>query len=75
MMSFLFLLLQKRFIQILKNRHIFRSGIVEILLINLMDAAVNNRLFHRLEAVLSAHHKLAQGKNKIRFQGDGIVLF
>ena len=74
MMGFLFLLLQKRLIQILKNRHIFRPGIVEILLVNLMNTAVNDRLFHRLEAVLSAHHKLAQGKNKIRFQGNGIVL-
>ena len=54
MVGFLFVLLQKGIIQILKDRHILRGRIVEISLVDLMHTTVNNRLFDRLQAILTA---------------------
>ena len=39
-----------------------------------MDAAVDDRFLHRLEALLAAHHQLAQGEDEVGFQGHGVVL-
>ena len=74
MVGFLFVLLQKGIIQILKDRHILRSRIVEISLIDLMHTTVDNRLFDRLQAVLTAHNQLTEGQDKIGFQCYGIVI-
>ena len=38
-----------------------------------MNTAVNDRLFYRLQALFSAHHQLTQRKNKVSFQGQGII--
>ena len=48
MMGFLFILFQQCVIQILQNRHIFRFRVIQILLINLMNTAVNDRFLNRL---------------------------
>ena len=39
-----------------------------------MDAAVNDRLFHWLQALLAAHHQFAQGQYKVGFQSQRVVL-
>ena len=40
-----------------------------------MDAAVNDRLFHRLQALFAAHHQFAQGQHKVGFQSQRVILF
>ena len=61
MAGFRFILRQQGVVQIFQQRHIFRGGILEILAIDHMDAAVNDRLFHRLQAFFASHHQFAQG--------------
>ena len=39
-----------------------------------MDAAVDDRFLHRLEALLAAYHQLVQGEDEVGFQGHGVVL-
>ena len=74
MAGFRFILRQQGVVQIFQQRHIFRGGILEILAIDHMDAAVNDRLFHWLQALLAAHHQFAQGKDKVGFQGKRTIL-
>ena len=52
MAGFRFVLRQQGVVQIFQQRHIFWGGILEILAIDYMDAAVNDRLFHRLQPFL-----------------------
>ena len=74
MMGFFLVLLEKCVIQILKNGHIFRNRIVKISLVNLMHTTVNNRLFNGLQAVLTSHNQLAEGKNEVCFQGNRVII-
>ena len=74
MVGFLLFLFQKGVVEILQKRHVLRLRVIEIALIDLMDTAVNDRLFHRLQAFLAADNQLAQGKDKVRLQGDRIIL-
>ena len=60
MVGFLFLLFQKGVVKILQKRHVLRSRIIKVALVNLMDTAVDDRLFHRLEAFLPADDQLAK---------------
>ena len=39
-----------------------------------MHTAVDDGFLHRQQPFLAAHHKLAQGKDKVSFQGQRIVL-
>ena len=39
-----------------------------------MNTAVNDRLFHRLQALFSAYHQFTQRQNKVSFQRQRIVL-
>ena len=39
-----------------------------------MDTAVDDRLFHRLEAFLPADDQLAKGKDKVRLQSNRVIL-
>ena len=74
-MTGLFLLLdQQRFIQVLQYWHILRHGIFKILLVDLMDTAVNDRFLYGLQALLAAYHQFTQGQDEVRFQGNGIIL-
>jgi len=75
MACFRFILRQQGVVQIFQQRHIFRDGILEILAIDHMDAAVNDRLFHRLQALFAAHHQFAQGQHKVGFQSQRVILF
>ena len=74
MVGFLFVLLQKGIIQVLKDWHILRGRIVEISLVDLMHTTVDNRLFDRLQAILTAHNQLTEGQDKIGFQCYGVVI-
>ena len=75
MAGFRFVLCQQGVVQIFQQGHIFRDGVLEILAVNHMDAAVNDRLFHWLQALLAAHHQFAQGQHKVGFQSQRVVLF
>ena len=74
MVGFLFLLLKQCLIKILQKRHVLRPRIIEIALVNVMDTSVDDCLFHRLQAFLSADDQLAQRQDEIGLQGDGVVL-
>ena len=65
MSCFFFLLQEQLIVKILQNRHVLRSWIIEIIPVDLMDTSVDNRLFNRLQPVLSAYDQLAEGKNKV----------
>ena len=39
-----------------------------------MHATVNNRLFNGLQAVLTSHNQLAEGEDKVRFQGNRVIV-
>ena len=69
-----FLLLPQAIIQIPQRRHIFRLWIIQILLIDQRQAAVNDRLFFRLHAIPCAHNQFAQGKNKVRFHAQRVII-
>ena len=75
MAGFRFILRQQGVVQIFQQRHIFWGGILEILAIDYMDAAVNDRLFHRLQPFFAAHHQFAQGQYKVGFQSQRVILF
>ena len=71
---FLFLLLQKRMVKILQQRHIFRLRILKVVLIDLMHTTVDDRLFNGLQALLAADDQLAKRKNEISLQRQRIVI-
>ena len=75
MVCFLFILPKQSFVQILQHRHILRHRMFKIGLVNLMNTAVDDRLFYRLQAFFSAHDQLTQGQDEICFQGNRIILF
>ena len=58
-MRFGFMLGAQEVVQILKDGHVFRRGIRQIIPIQLPDAAVDDGLFDRLQAVLAADNQLA----------------
>ena len=64
----LFLLCQQRIVQILQNRHVFRHGVGQIIPVDHADTAVDDGLFHRLQALLAAYDQLAQGEDEVGFQ-------
>ena len=69
-----FLLLPQAVVQITERRHILRLRIIQILLIDQRQAAVNDRLLFRLHAIPCAHDKFAQGKNKVRFHAQRVII-
>ena len=52
-------LVQERIVKVFEQRHVLRHRILKILSVDLMDRTVDNSLFNRLQAVLSAYDKLA----------------
>ena len=60
MVGFLFVLCQKCIVEILQQWHILRHRIFKVGLINLVDTAVNDCLFHRLQPFLAAHDQFAE---------------
>ena len=73
MVGFLFVLCQKCIVEILQQWHILRHRIFKVGLINLVDTAVNDCLFHRLQPFLAAHNQFAERQNKICLQRNGII--
>ena len=69
-----FLLLPQAVVQITERRHILRLRVVQIFLVDQRQAAVNDRLFFRLHAIPCAHDQLAQGKNKVRFHAQRVII-
>ena len=67
-------LLPQAVVQITERWHIFRLRVVQILLVDQRQAAVNDRLFFRLHAIPCAHDKFAQGKNKVRFHAQRVII-
>ena len=53
-------LLKQRVIQVFKDRHMLRSGIFKIFLIDLSDASVDDRFLNRPESILISNDKLTQ---------------
>lgn len=75
MMGFLLLLLKECVVKVLQERHVLRHRILEILLVDLMDTAVNDRLFHRLQAFLAADYQLAERQDEVGFEGKRVIFF
>ena len=67
-------LLPQAVVQITERWHIFRLRVVQILLVDQRQAAVYNRLFFWLHAIPCAHDKFAQGKNKVRFHAQWVII-
>ena len=74
MVGFFFLLLKQSVVQVLKDGHILRAGVRKIFAVDQMHTAVNDGFLHRQQPFLAAHHKFAQRKDKVGFQGQGIIL-
>ena len=68
------LLLPQAVVQITERRHILRLRIVQILLIDQRQAAVNDRFLFRLHAIPCAHDKLTQGKDEIRLHAQRVII-
>ena len=68
------LLLKQCIVKILQHRHIFLPRMLEVMLIDLVDAAVDDRLLHRLQSLLAAHDQLAQRQDEIRLQGNRVIV-
>ena len=71
---FLLILLAQCVVQILENRNILRTGIIQVRLIDDMYSTVNDRLFNRLQSISSAHNQFAKRQDKVGFQGQRIIL-
>ena len=67
-------LLPQAVVQITERWHIFRLRVIQILLVDQRQAAVNDRLFFRLHAIPCAHDKFAQGKNEVRFHAQRVII-
>ena len=68
------LLLPQAVVQITERRHILRLRVIQIFLVDQRQAAVNDRLFFRLHAIPCAHDKFTQGKNKVRFHSQRVII-
>ena len=64
----LFLLLQQKVVKVLQNGHVLRAGVLQVLPVDQPHTAVNDRFLHGLEAVLAAHHNVAEGQEEVHFQ-------
>ena len=68
-MGLLLVLFPQGVVKVLQNGHILWTGVVQILSVDQPDAAVNDCFLHRLEAVLAAHHNVAEGQQEVHLQG------
>ena len=71
--GFLLVLLKQGVVQVLKNGHILRAGVRKIFAVDQMHTAVNDGFLHRQKPFLATHHKFAQGKDKVGFQGKRVI--
>ena len=73
MMGFFLLLLEQGIVQVLKDGHILRAGVRKIFAVDQMHTAVDDGFLHRQQPFFAAHHQFTQRKNKVSFQGQGII--
>ena len=72
--SFGFGLLQKLVVQITQDRHFLRVWGGKERTVHIPYGAVNDGLFHGLQALLAADNKFTQGEDKIGLQGKRAVV-
>ena len=53
-------LVKEGVVEVLQERHLLRHRVLEIVLVDLVHAAVDDGLLHGLQAFLAAHHQLAE---------------
>ena len=73
-LGFSFILFSKRVVQVFQDRNIFRTGVVQVGLVDDMDGAVDDGFFNRLQSVPSAYDEFAQGKDEVLFQGQWVFV-
>ena len=56
--------------QITQDGHILRPGVGKVFLIYLPHTAVDYGFLYRLQAVLAAHHDIAEGEQEVHFQRE-----
>ena len=61
-------------VEVFQQRHIFGNGVLKIFAVDGVDAAVNDRFFHRLQAFFASDDKLTKRQHKVGFQCQRIVL-
>ena len=70
-----FLLISQNVVEVFEDRHFLRLGVCKELLIDHSDAAVNDGLLNRLQAVLAADNQLTHGEDEVGFQCQRVFLF
>ena len=69
-LRFLLVLGAEQVIQILQDRHILRARVVQVIVVDQPDAAVDDGFLYRLQALFAAHDQLTQRQNEVRFEGQ-----
>ena len=69
------LLISQNVVEVFEDRHFLRLGVCKKLLIDHADAAVNDGLLNRLQAVLAADNQLTHGEDEVGFQRQRVFLF
>ena len=72
--SFRLRLFQQFVVEVAQNRHFCRVGVCKERSVHIPNGAVNDGLFHWLQALFAADNKLAEGKDKVGFQGKRVVV-
>ena len=67
------LLAEKR-VEVPQHRHFLRPGVLQVLPVDHMDAAVHHRFLHRLQPGLAAHNQLHEGEDEVAFQRQGVII-
>ena len=67
-------LLQKLVVEVAQDRHFLRVGVCKERAVHVPNSAVNDGLIDRLQALLTAYDKLAEGEDKVGFQRKGAVV-
>ncbi len=57
-----------------QHRHFLRPGVLQVLPVDHMDAAVHHRFLHRLQPGLAAHNQLHEGEDEVAFQRQGVII-
>ena len=74
LLRFLFLLLPEGVVQVFKDRHILRPGIIEVGLVDDVNRTVDNRLFNRLQSIPPANDQLTERQDKVRFERQRVII-
>ena len=65
---------QQRLHQVAQNGHILRPGVRKIGLVDLLHRPVDDGFLDGLQPRLAPHDELAEGKHKVAFQRQGVLL-